>query len=169
MKVRKEDRPWPLNLPHLTTMPPGQAYTIDSPPWNAMVTPELARELAPVLERFAREAGFTAEKPVEIHFEPGVVGHHQSGRAADIYQVQRKRLDVWKEEWDRGKRADAEREKRRNLGWRLYRAIARYGNWARPAGLPVQLFGPWTREEGPHFGISDRLLWAHRDHIHLAK
>jgi hypothetical protein len=150
-------------------MPRGEAYTIDSPPWNAMVTHELARALEPVLERFARDAGFTRERPVEIHFEPGVVGHHQSGRAADIYQVQRKRLDVWKDEWDTAKHRDLAGAKRRNLGWRLYRALAHYGRWAQPPGMPVQLFGPWTREEGPHFEISERLLQAHRDHIHLAR
>jgi hypothetical protein len=31
------------------------------------------------------------------------------------------------------------------------------------------LFGPWPCSEGPPKAISDRLLQAHRDHIHVAK
>jgi hypothetical protein len=96
-----------------------------------------------------------------VHFEPGVVGHHKVGRAADIYQVQRIRLDEWKRRWDNDPRPD-------NLGWRLYKALQRYGRWVQPEGHPVQLFGPWTRSEGPWRPISDRLLHAHRDHIHVA-
>jgi len=145
----------------LIAVPQGEAYRIDSPPWNAMVRPGLARELARVLERFARDAGFTPARPVEVHFEPGVVGHHKVGRAADIYQVQRIRLDEWKRRWDKDPRPH-------NLGWRLYKALQRYGRWAQPDGHPVQLFGPWTRSEGPWHPISDRLLHAHRDHIHVA-
>ena len=60
-------------------------------------------------------------------------------------------------------------EKQSNLGYRLYRALQTYGRWAEPRGYPVQLFGPWTRAEGPHKAISDRMLHAHRDHIHVAK
>ena len=168
-------RPWPLSEPHLIPLPPGEFYTLDSPPWNAMVTRPLARELSRVLDRFAKEAGFTADKKVELHFEPGVVGHHQEGRAADLYQIQRRRLDEWRKDWDRAQAlAEPERtaaiagQRRRNLGWRVSVALATYGNWARPPGYPVQLFGPWSRETGPHHAISDRLLNAHRDHIHIA-
>lgn len=162
--------PWLHSQRRLIPVPPGESYAIDSPAWNALVTPELAAELARVLERFAREAGFTANSKVEIHFEPGIVGHHQVGRAADIYQVQRRRLDWWKQRWDAAHSPEASAEQRRsNLGWRLYKALQLYGNWARPAGYPVQLFGPWTREEGPWRPISDRLLLAHCDHIHVAK
>jgi hypothetical protein len=56
-----------------------------------------------------------------------------------------------------------------NLGWRLYKALQLYGRWAQPYGYPIQLFGPWTRSEGPWKHISDRLLRAHLDHIHVAK
>ena len=35
----------------LIAVPQGSAYRIDSPPWNAMVQPPLARELSRVLER----------------------------------------------------------------------------------------------------------------------
>ena len=56
-----------------------------------------------------------------------------------------------------------------NLGWRLYKALQRYGRWSQPYGYPIQLFGPWTRSEGPCKHISDRLLRAHHDHIHVAK
>jgi hypothetical protein len=154
-------------------MPAGDAYTIDSPPWNAMVTPVLAAELRRVLERFARDSGFTPGKPVEIHFEPGIVGHHQVGRAADIYQVERRRLDRWKRDWDEAKKEPGPesmaRQRKVNLGWRLYRALQFYGSWSQPPGYPIQLFGPWTREEGPHREISQALLDAHRDHIHVAK
>ena len=67
------------------------------------------------------------------------------------------------------RRLIAEKEEKENLGWRLYKALQRYGQWAQPYGYPVQLFGPWTRTEGPWKPISDFLLRAHRDHIHLAK
>ena len=53
--------------------------------------------------------------------------------------------------------------------WRLYSTMAAEGRWAQPYGYPIQLFGPWTRTEGPWKYISDRLLFAHRDHIHVAK
>jgi hypothetical protein len=66
-------------------------------------------------------------------------------------------------------RAIAGRARQQNLGWRLYKALQRYGRWAQPYGYPIQLFGPWTRTEGPWMHISDRLLQAHRDHIHVAK
>lgn len=162
-------------------VPSGRAYRVDSPPHNAPVTPELAQELGRVLERFAVEAGFSPERPVGLYFKPGVVGHHQVGRAADVYAVGGVGLDRWKEQWDAAKRrashvADPRErdaimatERRRNLGWRLYKALQLHGQWARPPGYPIQLFGPWTRTEGPWTRISDRLLHAHRDHIHVAK
>jgi len=145
-----------------------------------MVTPQLAAELQRVLERFAGEAGFSARRPVGMEFRPGIVGHHRVGRAADIYGIAGAGLDVWKERWDdvccesgnanvRAKNTLLRRETAGNLGWRLYKALQNYGQWCQPAGYPVQLFGPWTRTEGPWKCISDRLLWAHRDHIHVAK
>jgi hypothetical protein len=162
-------------------VPPGRAYRIHSPPESAMVTHWLAEELQAVLERFAREAGFGEQAPVGLFFKPGVVGHHQVGRAADIYGVGGVGLDRWKQRWDEmlqraaraaspeEARAIASRERQQNLGWRLYKALQRYGRWAQPYGYPIQLFGPWTRSEGPWTHISDRLLHAHRDHIHVAK
>ena len=156
----------------------GKAYRVNMGSGNEPVTKELADELAHALERFAVEAGFTARAPAEIEFGRGVVGHHQTGRATDIYAVGGKSLDEWKKRWDERahsaasepeRRALARRESASNLGWRLYKALQLYGRWAQPYGYPIQLFGPWTREEGPWKHISDRLLAAHWDHIHVAK
>ena len=161
-------------------MPSGRAYRIESPPAGARVTPALAAELGRVLDRFASEAGFTRERPLAIAFRPGIVGHHRVGRAADIYTVHGIGLDRWKHRWDEAlecaaRATDPEdhrllvgRERNTNLGWRLYKALQLHGRWAQPPGYPVQLFGPWTRHEGPWRRISDRLLAAHRDHIHVA-
>jgi hypothetical protein len=140
----------------------------------------LAAELVRVLERFAQESGYNPAHPVAIEFRPGVVGHHRVGRAADIYGVAGLGMDAWKQRWDAAKAGAArlpqplaaqrlERERGYNLGWRLYMALQRHGRWAQPYGYPIQLFGPWTREEGPWKYISDFLLRAHRDHIHAAK
>jgi hypothetical protein len=129
-----------------------------------MVTAALAGELKRVLERFATAAGFDGARQVTVFFKPGIFGHHRVGRAADIYGVGGIGLDRWKALWD-----DVGTDRTRNLGWRLYAAMAREGRWAQPYGYPVQLFGPWTREAGPWKYISDRLLFAHRDHIHVAK
>lgn len=162
-------------------VPSGRAYRVVSPPHHGIVTPTLAAELSRVLERFARDAGFTPDCPVSITFEPGTVGHHRVNRAADVYAVGGIRLDDWKRRWDaaldvaRRRSMPEERaavlraERRRNLGWRLHRAIIRYGRWSQPYGFPIQVFGPWTRSDGPWRYISDRLLHAHRDHIHVAK
>ena len=49
-------------------------------------------------------------------------------------------------------------ERKRNLGWRLYKAQQVHGRWAQPYGYPIQLFGPWTRHEGPWRYISERML-----------
>jgi len=164
--------------PALVAVPSGRAYAIASPPQNALVRRELAAELQRVLERFAREAGFSEKSPVSLFFKPGVVGHHQVGRAADIYAAGGVGLDEWKRRWDIAIQLAANPEERqrllnqerqRNLGWRLYKALQIYGEWARPTGYPIQLFGPWTRSEGPLKSISDGLLHAHRDHIHVAK
>jgi hypothetical protein len=146
-----------------------------------MMTPELADELRRVLERFAIEAGFDDRRPVAIFFKPGIFGHHQLGRAADIYAVGGVGIDQWKRRWDEACRRSAQAaslaarqiaaktEPVTNLGWRLYKALQLYGRWAQPYGYPIQLFGPWTRSEGPWTYISDRLLRAHHDHIHVAK
>jgi hypothetical protein len=158
----------------------GTAYVVESPPSHALCTRELADELRAVLERFAVDAGFGARNPVALFFRPGIFGHHKVGRAADIYAVGGIGMDVWKQRWDEAMHSEARRwqepsgaasarERKRNLGWRLYKALQCYGRWAQPYGYPVQLFGPWTRSEGPWRFISDRLLRAHRDHIHVAK
>jgi hypothetical protein len=165
----------------LVPVPSGSGYRVDSPPANALVSHELAAELRRVLERFALDAGCSAANPVSLFFKPGVVGHHKTGRAADIYGVGGIGLARWKERWnqamarasqksdpERRRRAAAE-ERRNNLGLRLYKALQSYGIWAQPYGYPIQLFGPWTRTEGPWIFISDALLHAHRDHIHVAK
>ena len=159
----------------------GRAFRVDSPGANSIVVPRLARELERVLERFAAEAGATARKPIGLYFRPGIFGHHRVGRAADIYAVDGVGLDAWKACWDAAMaRAvvapDHEQclrivraAQRDNLGWRLYKALQCHGRWSQPYGYPIQLFGPWTRSEGPWKYISDFLLRAHRDHIHLAK
>jgi hypothetical protein len=159
----------------------GRSFRVVSPPRNALVTRALASELESVLEKFALAAGFDECRPVSVYFRPGIFGHHRVGRAADIYAVGGIGLGDWKAQWDRARhcmaaaRAPRERaaiaaaERKRNLGWRLYKAHQIHGRWAQPYGYPIQLFGPWTREEGPWKYISDRMLRAHRDHIHVAK
>ena len=164
----------------LTPLLSGASYRVDSPPSNGLVTPELAAHLGRVLERFAIEAGFGPARPVGVFLKPGTLGHHTVGRAADIYGVAGAGLDRWKARWDAalGKartlsphEGDALRakERRHNLGWRLYKALQIHGRWAQPEGFPIQLFGPWTRTEGPLRSISDGLLHAHRDHVHVAR
>ena len=164
----------------LVPVPEGKNYSVASAPEAGEVRPELARELARVLDRFAAGAGFGPGRRVSIEFRPGVVGHHKVGRAADIYGVGGRSIDAWRRSWERavrparragggeGRRILGE-EYRRNLGWRLYRALRDEGRWARPEGYPVQLFGPWTRADGPWRRISDPLLRAHADHIHVAR
>jgi hypothetical protein len=148
----------------------GQAYRISSPPARGAVTPELAEELEAVFGGFAREKGFTPEKPMEIHltrgFKAGTHGHGE-GRAADIAAVGGKSLLHWKREWDRavadaGKLSDQKQraeaiaaERKRNLGYGFYKALQDHGGWRvdqkgwRPYRGVMQLFGPWTPTEGP--------------------
>lgn len=159
----------------------GRSFRIASPPRNALVTPQLANELEQVFEKFALDAGFDERRPVSIFFRPGIFGHHRCGRAADIYGVGGIGIGEWKNRWERMRNAirlmtdrteraaAAAAERRRNLGWRLYKAQQLHGRWAQPYGYPIQLFGPWTRDEGPWKYISDRMLRAHLDHIHVAK
>jgi hypothetical protein len=158
----------------------GRAYRVNGPPHNRPVTEELASELERVLERFAREAGFSERDPVQVTLGAGVVGHHRTGRAVDIYEIGGVGLHLWHAQWRRCieealcvepslRKKIINRQCRANLGWRLYKALQRYGRWARPCAYPIQLFGPWTRAEGPWKTISNRLLAAHFDHIHLAK
>ena len=146
-----------------------------------MVTINLARELERVLDRFGRDAKNVCGNKVSVFFMPGIFGHHKVGRAADIYAVGGLGLDVWKKRWDESlnriagvadvtaRRAILDLERKRNLGWRLYKTLQTCGRWSQPNGYPIQLFGPWTRDEGPWKHISNFLLNAHRDHIHVAK
>ena len=159
----------------------GKYFRIDSPPYNALVTNELAHELEKVLERFGFKASKGGRLRVSIYFKPGIFGHHKVGRAADIYAVGGRGLDEWKRHWDdtwrrclcipdmRKRRVILMKELSQNLGWQLYKALQTCGRWSKPCGYPIQLFGPWTRSEGPWKQISDFLLNAHRDHIHVAK
>lgn len=159
----------------------GRYFRIDSPPHNALVTRDLATELERVFERFGLMAGNGCGVRIGISFKPGIFGHHKVGRAADIYAVGGRGLDEWKRVWDDVERrcsciADINRrraillnERSKNLGWQLYKALQTCGRWSKPDGYPIQLFGPWTRSEGPWRAISDFLLNAHRDHIHVAK
>lgn len=170
----------PSTAPAYVVLRPGRCWRPSGEPSAHRVRAPLARELSRVLERFAREAGASAQRPIDVELRPGVVGHHQVGRAADIYGVAGVGLAEWKRRWDTALRAAAlaphrddarvqlARARASNLGWRLYRALQHHGRWAQPYGYPIQLFGPWTRDEGPWRCISDKLLHAHRDHIHVA-
>jgi len=167
--------------PKLQPFPSGQFYRVASPAEEALVTPPLATELGKALEQFALSNGFSAEQPLGVAFKRGTLGLHRFGRAADVYAVGDKGIGQWAHEWNEAMRkANAatnpqerarlvEEERRRNLGFKLYKALQAHGGWAQPPKYPVQLFGPWTRGEGPHRAISDRLLHAHRDHIHVAR
>jgi hypothetical protein len=147
-----------------------------------VVIPALADHLSAVLEEFAQANWSTsANGPLRVVLGRGTLGLHRAGRAVDIYAVGGKGIGKWAQEWNAAmKRAAAAadpqqragiiaREKTRNLGHMLYKALQTRGGWAQPQGYPVQLFGPWTRGEGPHRAISDRLLQLHRDHIHVAR
>jgi hypothetical protein len=167
--------------PEAQPIPSGQAYRVTSPPEHSLVTPPLAQQLSQIFEQFAQANGFSAERPLDVTFGRGTLGLHRFRRAADIYAVDGKGLGQWAQEWNAAMRQATctpnpqERarlvaaEKARNLGYKLYTTLQTHGGWAQPRGYPVQLFGPWTRSEGPHKAISDRLLQAHRDHIHVAK
>jgi hypothetical protein len=146
-----------------------------------VVVDDLADQLNAVLEEFAQAAGSTAEGPLKVVLRPGTLGLHRTGRAVDIYGVGGKGIGRWANEWNAAQRKASatkdpaektriiDEEKGRNLGYKLYKALQARGGWAQPQGYPVQLFGPWTRGEGPHKAISNTLLKMHRDHIHVAK
>jgi hypothetical protein len=153
-----------------------------SAPEEALVTLILGRELIKVLEQLAKAGGFSQERPLTVFFRRGTMGLHKFNRAADIYAVAGKGIDAWTQEWNKAMRQTGstqdpeerrkiiEAEKAKNLGYQLYKALQQHGGWAQPpGGYPVQLFGPWTRSEGPHKAITDQMLYMHRDHIHVAK
>src|SRR5688572_24550872 len=139
----------------------GKNFCVDSPPANGLVTPVLARELEHVLDLFGRNAKRECQNVVGIFFKPGIFGHHKVGRAADMYAVGGVGFDIWKRQWDAAQQKVAcakneferhrilDNERRNNLGWRLYKTLQNCGRWSQPYGFPIQLFGPWTREEGP--------------------
>lgn len=197
--------PIPRHVRSLRPVQSGEAYRIASPPVRGFVTPELAQALETVFTRLAGERGFTADKPLEIRlargFKPATKGHDE-GRAADIVAVGGQNLQQWKQAWDQAiaagdKATDAQQrteaigeEKKRNLGYGLYKALQEFGGWrVNPGGWSVyrgvmQLFGPWTDTEGPWKAmqienpspnqqqrLSDQqwVFRAHRDHIHVAK
>src|SRR6516225_1823146 len=122
----------------LVPVPSGRAYRVSSPAANAMVTRELADELRRALERFAIEAGFDDRRQVSVFFKPGVFGHHQLGRAADIYAVGGVGIGLWESRWDDACRRASRNapgaarqiitktEPVTNLGWRLYKALQLY-------------------------------------------
>lgn len=169
------------NQSNLEPIPNGQFYRVVSPAQESLVMPPLASELSKALEQFAQSNGFSAEQPLDIAFKRGSLGLHRFGRAADIYAAGAKGIGQWAHEWNEAMRKAkaspnpeerlrlVEEEKRRNVGYKLYKALQAHGGWAQPKGYPAQLFGPWTKGEGPHKTISDRLLYAHRDHIHVAR
>ena len=197
-----------VQQPHEVTLRPvqsGESYRITSPLARGQVRPELAKALETVFEQFARERGFSREQPLEISLSRGYKANshgHKEGRAADIDAVGGKSFVQWKQAWDQalaaaeklldpGQRSEAiAAEQRRNLGYRLYKALQAYGGWrVNPGGWRVyqnvmQLFGPWTATEGPWKAMQienpnpkerQRLAdqrWvfqAHEDHIHVAR
>jgi hypothetical protein len=148
----------------------GKSYRLVSPARRGLVRLELAEALEDVFEQFARQHGFSPEKPLEISLSRGFKANshgHKEGRAADIDTVAGQSLLQWKQDWDgavssarkrdsAGSRAEAiDAEQQRNLGYRLYKALQAHGGWQiNPGGWRVyrnvmQLFGPWTPTEGP--------------------
>jgi hypothetical protein len=148
----------------------GQAYRITSPAARGLVAPELAEALEAVFDRFARERGFTPDRPLDLRFSRGFKAGshgHGEGAAADIVAVGGKSLVEWKQDWDQAtaaaeKVSDQEQrspmmaaEQKRNLGYGLYKALQEHGGWRvdpggwRPYRGVMQLFGPWTASEGP--------------------
>lgn len=182
---RQTAPPTPINpkIPEPTPqpVPSGQFYQVVSPPEDASVMPRLGQELIKFFEQFAQANGFSEEQPLLVAFGRGTMGLHRYHRAADIYSIGDKGIDQWLNEWNTAMRTVSttqvpeERdkivsdEKAKNLGYKLYKALQDNDSWIQPLGYPVQLFGPWTRIEGPHKAISDRMLYLHRDHIHVAK
>jgi hypothetical protein len=148
----------------------GKSYRIVSSPRRSLIRLELAEALEEVFENFAKQQGFSPEKPLELSLSRGFKANshgHKEGRAADIDAIGGKSLLQWKQEWDRavssaqkpddpkqGAEAIAA-EQRRNLGYGLYKALQAHGGWRVNLGgwrvyqNVMQLFGPWTPTEGP--------------------
>jgi hypothetical protein len=183
----------------------GPSYQVITPPSRASVMPALADALETVLERFAQQAGFTPAQPMQVSFGRGYQADspgHREGRAADIAAVAGQNFRRWKRQWDEAlaaarrlssaeeRTAAATRERIRNLGYRLDKALQAHGGWRvdehgwRPYRGVVQLFGPWTAVEGPwttmhnsnlddsqrqRFTDQSWVFAAHQDHIHVAR
>jgi hypothetical protein len=196
------------SLHHVLRLRPisgGMRYRVVTPARRASVIPELADALETVLERFAHQAGFTRAQPMQVAFTRGYQRDspgHREGRAVDIAAVAGQGFRAWKRQWDEAlsaahrlssaeeRAAALTRERSRNWGYRLYKALQEYGGWRvdergwRPYRGVIQLFGPWTAVEGPwkalHSGGADDsqrqrladqawVLAAHQDHIHVAR
>ena len=198
-------QPQPADAVTLRPVQSGESYRITSPPARGLVRLQLAEALETVFEQFAREHSFSPGKPLEISLSRGFKANshgHKEGRAADIAAVGGKSLLQWKQEWERAistaqKIDNPEQqaevitaERRRNLGYGLYKALQAHGSWrVNPGGWRVyrnvmQLFGPWTANEGPWKAIrienptpeerprlADQqwVFQAHQDHIHVAR
>ena len=144
-----------------------------------VVTPELAHELQRALDRFGREVTNGCGNRIGVFFKPGIFCHHKVGRAADIYAVGGVGFDTWKRRWDTAEqkvvRASTaierqnivDKERRNNLGWRLYKTLQNCGRWSQPYGFPIQLFDRGREKRALKY-ISDFSL-THIDHIHVAK
>jgi hypothetical protein len=127
-----------------------------------LVRSELAGALETIFERFARERGFTAEKPLEIQLSRGIKAGshgHGEGRAADIAAVAGKGLLAWKQEWDR---AMATAEKLSDPQQRV-EDIAAEGPWKQ-----MQIENP-TAYQRERLADQQWVFQAHQDHIHVAK
>ena len=193
------------NVLRLRPIRGGAGYQVVKPASRAAVTPDLAAAIESVLDGFAHQAGFTQAQPLRVAFVRGYQADspgHRDGRAVDIAAVAGQSLSAWKQQWDEAmaaaqrlrsaeeRTAAITRERSRNLGYRLYKALQHHGGWLvdnhgwRPYRGVVQLFGPWTAVEGPWTTMNNgspddsqrrRLAdqaWvfaAHQDHIHVAR
>jgi hypothetical protein len=191
--------------PALRAVASGRSYRVTSPVASCLVVPALAQALEETFEHFAHHNGFSKDCRLDIEFARGLhaaAPGHAEGRAADISAVGGKSLREWKAQWDAALLAgnalaeESEREaalaseQKCNLGYGLYQALRNRGGWrvegpeSRGLSGVVQLFGPWTPEEGPWKEIStskaeeqqllrmaaqQKVFKAHEDHIHVAK
>ena len=127
----------------------GEAFRIISPPQEDLVRRELAEAIENVFETFARTCGATREKPLEIRLARGFQRgspRHGEGPALEILAVGGKALRAWREEWDKAMEAAEQisnadekdqataSEQKRNLGFALYKALQKHGDWRENRG-----------------------------------
>ena len=127
----------------------GEAFRIISPPQEDLVRRELAEAIENVFETFARTCGATREKPLEIRLARGRQRgspRHGEGPALEILAVGGKALRAWREEWDEAMEAAEQisnadekdqataSEQKRNLGFALYKALQKHGDWRENRG-----------------------------------